>query len=307
MSLNSPNHSSPLTSSSESERSKVIDTMLLVETPEKISFQYQLAGPFRRVLAYILDILFSVVGYSILLVLFAVVLGTLRRIFAGTMIGDLLGAIMELGSGFAAVGFFVVYWFYGALMESWYNGQTLGKMILGYRVLSADGHAIDGVQALLRNFFRLLDLFPMVPIGFGPGIPTCMFGLVASTVSPKFQRIGDLVAGTIVVIDEKKWVPELATFSDPRVGQLAEVLPSDFVPSPSMLKTLAQYVDRRRFLASTTTHEIARQLAPAMIRKFGLPNDTDHDLLLCAMYTRAFLQADESPKMELALSSGVGG
>jgi len=48
-------------------------------------------------------------------------------------------------------------------------------------------------------------------------------------------------------------------------------------------------------------------LAPSMIAKFGLPADTDHDLLLCAMYTKAFLQVEQTPtKAELAVSLGVG-
>ena len=51
----------------------VTDTMLLVETPEKISFQYQLVGPFRRIVAYGLDILFSMVGYTIVVVILSLI------------------------------------------------------------------------------------------------------------------------------------------------------------------------------------------------------------------------------------------
>ena len=273
--------------------------MLLVETPEKIAFQYQLVGPFRRLVAYFLDLLFSVIGYVVLVVILTIILGTLGSYAQGTLLAPLFTALAEISGAVVLIGFFLVYWFYGAIMEARYNGQTLGKMITKFRVLSHDGHAIDVVQALLRNFFRLLDLFPFVPfplLSVMAGeevpiyIPTCLFGLVTMTLSGDFRRLGDLVAGTIVVVDERKWVPELASFSDPRVEQLSDELPSDFSPSQSMLKALADYVDRRRYLSPETNRDMAKGLAVKMLKRFRLPADTDYDLLLCAMYYNAFMQ-----------------
>lgn len=277
---------------------KKLDTMQLVETPEKIEFQYQLVGPFRRLIAYFLDLLFSVVGYSILVFSLIMIFGVLAAFIQNTILAPVFDAISSVGSAVIIVGYFVVYWFYGAIMESRYNGQTFGKMIAKYRVLSHDGHAIDVVQALLRNFFRLLDLFPFVPIPlasltgevFPAVIPTGLFGLVAMSVSGDFRRLGDLVAGTIVVVDERKWVAELASFSDPRVEQLADELPSDFTPSQSMMKALAEYVDRRRYLSPETNRDMAKGLAVVMLDRFGFRRDTDYDLLLCAMYYNAFMQ-----------------
>jgi uncharacterized RDD family membrane protein YckC len=279
------------------KNNEALDTMLLVETPEKISFQYQLVGPFRRAGSYILDLLVSVVGYTILVVIFGIAGGIIAAQLQGTIFASIVNAMLELSVAFILIGYFLVYWFYGAMMEHWYNGQTIGKMIMRFRVLSHDGHAIDGVQAMLRNFFRLLDLFPIVAFPlvdvFEFPIPTGICGLVAMSMNSRFQRLGDLVAGTIVVLDERKWVPELATFQDPRVAQLAEELPSDFVPTQSMLRTLADYVDRRRFLSPASANEMARELAPTMLQKFGLPMNTDNDLLLCAMYYNAFTQYKE--------------
>lgn len=284
---------------SANESDAALDTMLLVETPEKISFQYQLVGPFQRAMAYLLDVLISVVGYIIVVFVLAVLGGILATQLQGTIFGSLLSALMEISVALVLIGYFLVYWFYGAVMEHRYNGQTFGKMIMRFRVLSHDGHAIDGVQALLRNFFRLLDLFPIVPFplaelldlpGAPPIFPSAMCGLIAMALSSRFQRLGDLVAGTIVVLDERKWVPELATFEDPRVAMLAADLPSDFSPTQSMLRTLADYVDRRRFLSPASANEMASELAPTMLQKFGLQANTDYDLLLCAMYYNAFMQ-----------------
>ena len=277
----------------------VTDTMLLVETPEKISFQYQLVGPFRRLVAYGLDLLFSLVGYTIVVVLVSIVFAIIATYTQGTIIATVITTIGQIGTAIVLIGYFLVYWFYGALMETWYNGQTLGKMITKHRVLSQNGHAIDAVQALLRNFFRLLDLFPfitfpLVSLSGGDSIPalipTGLFGLVTMALSGRFQRLGDLVAGTIVVVDERKWVPELASFTDPRVEQLADELPSDFSPAQSMMRALADYVDRRRYLSPETNQDMAKGLAVQMLKRFGLPMNTDYDLLLCAMYYNAFMQ-----------------
>ena len=289
----------PITDAMQHVDQPVTDTMLLVETPEKISFQYQLVGPFRRLVAYGLDLLFSLVGYTIVVILFSIVFSIIGAYTQGTIIGSVISAIGQVAVAIVLIGYFLVYWFYGALMETWYNGQTLGKMITKHRVLSQNGHAIDAVQALLRNFFRLLDLFPfitfpLVSLSGGDSIPaiipTGLFGLVTMALSGRFQRLGDLVAGTIVVVDERKWVPELASFTDPRVEQLADELPSDFSPAQSMLRALADYVDRRRYLSPETNQDMAKGLAVQMLERFGLPMNTDYDLLLCAMYYNAFMQ-----------------
>lgn len=297
--MNAELRDSRLSEAAQASSDQVADTMLLVETPEKIAFQYQLVGPFRRVFSYALDLLFSLVGYTVVVILIGIMLGFISAWTQGTVIGSFIDAIAQLGLAIVLIGYFLVYWFYGALMEAFYNGQTLGKMITKHRVLSHDGHAIDGVQALLRNFFRLLDLFPFVPFplmsitmsGEIPSfVPTGLFGLAAMSMNRRFQRLGDLVAGTIVVVDERKWVPELATFSDPRVEKLANELPSDFAPSQSLLRTLADYVDRRRYLSPETNQDMAKGLASKMLVRFNLPTNTDHDLLLCAMYYNAFMQ-----------------
>ena len=170
-------------------------------------------------------------------------------------------------------------------------------MLTRLRVLSTDGSAINGAQATLRNFFRLLDVMPMISLGLLFGvpelkqvmIPTALFGLIAMALNPRYQRIGDFVAGTMVVMEEKQWAHGIVSFHDPRVAQLAELLPADFEVSASLAKTLAEYVDQRRALHPERVAEIASHLGPILLRRFKLPMDTNHDLLLCALYYKAFV------------------
>ncbi len=290
--------------STSKKASSVLDTTMQVTTPENISFHYQLAGPFRRIFAYFLDIVISLGAYAALCTVISimfVLLAILATYIGGT---ELLEALKGILSGLTAIGWFITYWFYGAYMETQYNGQTLGKRITKMRVITIHGHAIDGVQATLRNFFRLLDLMPMVSVGalflieptdtemdqvlYLPLIPTCLFGLIVMTINRRYQRVGDLVASTVVVNEEQNRLPSLTSFADARVPQLAELIPTSFVVPATMAKTIAQYVDQRKFLLPQRASEIASHLAVPLLDKFNIPADTDHDLFVCALYHKTF-------------------
>ena len=168
------------------------------------------------------------------------------------------------------------------------------------RVLTSDGHSIDGVQATLRIFFRLLDIFPVVPFSaifqteepINVGLPSCLFGLVMMTFSKKFQRVGDLVAGTVVVNEDSSRAPGLIVFTDSRVPMLAEMIPASFVATPGMSKAIANYADQRRFLHHQRASEIAGYIAAPLLDQFGLLADTDHDLFLCALYYKTFVATE---------------
>ena len=286
----------------------VLDNQLLVTTPENIAFHYQVAGPFQRVLAFLLDIAISQIAYwsfaAAIMLLFSVVLAPTTA--ASPAMRDLVSTAMGILSGLVLVGAFVVTWFYGAVTEAYFNGQTFGKMLTHLRVLSTDGSAINGTQAALRNFFRLLDAWPPISLGLLLGIemlnaiyiPTFLLGLVLMAVNRKYQRTGDLIAGTMVVCEEKKWTHGLAQFQDPRVPQLAELIPVDFEVSPNMARALADFSDQRRYLSQPRVAEIASHLGIPLNERFGFPKDTCHDLLLCSLYYKTFIseQAEQSAR-----------
>lgn len=276
------------------EKRRELDNLLNVQTPENISFQYRIAGPFRRFFAFVLDLmvlgLLTVVAFLIMIVI-SMITAMGGPGFAGDVAGTIFGILL-------AASFFV-FWFYTAIMETFWNGQTFGKMAMRLRTLSANGEAIDGVQALLRNFFRLIDVSPLISpfvlfgVGFeGPATyPTFMFGMLCMLVSRKYQRVGDLVAKTIVVHEQRSWAHGLEKFEDPRVAQLAELIPHEFYVSSKLAKALAAFVDRRRYLAYERVNEIAGHLARPILDKIGMPSDTNYDLLLCALYYKTYVSS----------------
>src|SRR5262245_24346637 len=117
-----------------------LDTTVWLVTPERIVFRYPLAGPCRRFVAYALDLL---------LILALVFLAA----FAFLTLS--LGSPSGLGPVFVA--YFVLMWGYRGFCEGIFNGQTLGKRLLGIRVVTDRGVPITGAQAVLRTVIGAAD------------------------------------------------------------------------------------------------------------------------------------------------------
>lgn len=268
---------------------EAIDSQFKVVTPENIAFNYQVAGPFRRLLAFLLDLAIRaavIVAFFIMLAIAGV-----GNALAQAGLEDLMVAMMTLAA-------FFFNWFYMAAFEYWWNGTTPGKWLLNLRVTTDEGEPINLFQSAVRNLFRYVDMWPMVPLPFAamreemtaePIVVTFLFALIVPIFNKRFQRIGDLIAGTMVVIEDRSWLMKVAKIEDDRARLLADYIPPNFVAPRSMVKAVATYVERRRYFTTARRREIARHLAEPLLEKFGLPADTSYDLLLCALYYRTFL------------------
>ncbi|HWO12691.1 MAG TPA: RDD family protein, partial [Polyangiaceae bacterium] len=158
-----------------------LDTVADIDTPERMCFSCRLAGPGSRALAYAIDCAVRAAALA------AVATAALGGNFAGW---DLSG----LGTGLALVALFVVEWGYYVACELWLHGQSLGKRALGLRVVSADGLPIGLRESALRNLLRAADFLPSANV----------LGALVMGLDPRFRRLGDLVAGTIVIVEGKE-------------------------------------------------------------------------------------------------------
>lgn len=251
-----------------------LDTRIQIVTPENIAFEYQVAGPFRRLVAYLIDLAIRLVFLLIVAIGVMMVFGALG--FSGTGVGMIL------------LIYFALDWFYGGLFETLWNGQTPGKHLLRLRVLSTTGQPINAWQAILRNVLRAADAMPVV---LTQNLFTFQFGMVAMTMNGRFQRLGDLVCGTMVVIEDPQQLQGVTKMADPHALRLAELLPANVQVSRSMARALATYVQRRGNIQPARRAEIAQHLGEPLREKYNLPPGTSHDLLLCALYYLAFLAA----------------
>jgi uncharacterized RDD family membrane protein YckC len=260
-----------------------IDSAIDIKTAENIAFSYKTAGPFRRGVAFGIDF-----GIRAFVFIAAGIVLSILGIMSG-------GILTGIGGFFFLLLWFATECFYGAIFETMMNGQTPGKWILGVRVVTREGQPISGMQAVLRNLFRWVDMSPPVYIPFGDEIGyvpwniTCLVALITMSIDPRYRRLGDLVGGTMVVVNERNWLIGMAKLDDPRAMKLAAYIPADFEVNRAMGQSLAAYVERRRFFSEARRREIARYLGAPLVRLFGFPSDTSHDLLLCALYYRKFV------------------
>jgi uncharacterized RDD family membrane protein YckC len=252
-----------------------LDTTVRLVTPERIVFRYPLAGPFRRYVAYLIDVVLVFIAITVS----TIVLMTLS-----------MGSMGGFGPVFVA--YFVLMWGYRGICEVVLNGQTLGKRVVGLRVVSDRGVPITPAQAVLRNLVGSLD--GTVPYFLRPDLTSMLllFGLTSMLLTKKFQRLGDLAAGTMVVVEEHRRRHGVVRVNEPEVEALLPWLPLRVAAGPELARALSDYVKRRdRFSkgSSGLREEIAEGLGRPLRRRFGLPEDASSDAVVCAVYHRVFL------------------
>jgi uncharacterized RDD family membrane protein YckC len=251
-----------------------LDTTIQLVTPERIVFRYPLAGPFRRSVAYLFDlglVLIILIALGLVSLLFVVSFGS----------SSVLGPFL--------VAYFALVWGYRGLCEAVFNGQTLGKRILGIRVVSDHGVPITGSQAILRNLVGLLD--GVVPYLSRPDLTSLLLltALASMFLTRRFQRLGDLAAGTMVVVEERRTRAGVRRIQDEAVTRLLPLIPVSVEASADLARALSDYVDRRGRLGVAVCEAMAAPLAQPLRRRYGLPEESSADAVLCAMYHRVFV------------------
>jgi uncharacterized RDD family membrane protein YckC len=154
-----------------------LDTLQAVELAEGVEIRLRMAGPMLRIAAYLIDV-------AIRLAMIAV--AGICMFLAGIVIGpQVVGGVMLLV-------WFLTDWLYPVFFEAGKRGATPGKRVMGLRVVQATGSPITLGQAVVRNFLRFVDGMPFF---------TSIFGLASCLATKRFQRLGDLAAGTVVIYD----------------------------------------------------------------------------------------------------------
>jgi uncharacterized RDD family membrane protein YckC len=153
---------------------------LKIDTPEQIALELPLAGIGSRFLAMVIDTLIQAALFFLIAIIF--IIAGLSSSFYSFSPG-IVGQAIAIFVGFA------IYWGYFAIFETFWKGQTPGKRFAGIRVIKESGRPINAFEAIGRNFMRAVDGMPGI---YGVGLLTMM-------LNRQSRRLGDFVAGTVVV------------------------------------------------------------------------------------------------------------
>ncbi len=211
---------------------------LEVETPEHIVLDYEIAGLGSRALAALIDSLLMFIWGVVVLVLYSVVAASL---------GTWAFALLVVALSFSVWGYFTFF-------EGLRNGQTPGKRQLGIRVIQDSGHSITVGAAAVRNLLRIADFLP----------PPYLIGAIAVAIHPKGKRLGDLVAGTVVVRDQ----PTEVTLEVPATDLTAE--PEGGMPelTDEEFRMVREYAERAPSLPDAVRTRVAERLTERLAPRF---------------------------------------
>ena len=270
-----------------SDHSIDLRDQLSIETPELVGIELPLAGIGSRCVALLVDSL--VQGFSVMFVFFLGILlmSALPRL---SPVKPTAGSSDPAKWALALVILtpFLLQWGYFTLFEAFWNGQTPGKRWLHLRVIQQSGRPIGLFESMGRNLIRIIDMVP----GFYLVGGVCIFA------TRRQQRLGDMVAGTLVVHSvpvETPMLPEgtrtftAAALERPLPPALAKTmdLPADAVARLSRvdLQLLENFLARRLDLPLDVRASLGERLARRMAEKtlLEVAAGTSHETFLEAL------------------------
>ena len=246
---------------------------LEVATPERVVLALPVAGIGYRSIAYLVDVCLLFVFWIVAYFVFTLVVADVLALVEG---------MSGLTKTLAILGWFATQWLFWTVSEVFWNGQTPGKRLLRIRVVREDGGPAGFFESAVRNLCRVIDFLPM---GYAVGLLTML-------VTRQNRRLGDLLAGTLLVREEKF---DLDKYAAPA--------PIDALPVPRALglgplasaetELILGYLSRRASL----TAEARRRLGFKLFERFaaGLPEADRAAAASSLDAAEAFLQRRSQP------------
>ena len=235
------------------------ESHVTIETPEQVTMDLAPAGIGSRFLALALDTVIEVLlGIGIILLLVWLAPGMHAPWLSSTWAGAITLFLL-----------FCIYWGYFAAFEILWHGQTPGKRAAGIRVVKDSGRPITAIEGIGRNLMRAVDaqFFYLI-------------GVISIGLSHQNKRLGDYVAGTIVVHDKRtSEVKPDWSFDQPAATTFAPELSN---VSEQDLILIETFLHRRFDLEPMVRLNTAIRLADVIRRKSGLTRpaeQSDEDFL----------------------------
>jgi uncharacterized RDD family membrane protein YckC len=237
----------------------MLDDELVIETPERVELHYVLASVGNRFLAAAIDHLIQV---GLILVVF---------VLAGAFTDWRLFASMSAwAAALTVLAVFAIYWGYFVVFETLWSGQTPGKRMMRLRVVREDGRPVRFFEVFVRNLLRLaLDFQPL---------PSYAIGVISIIFSARSKRVGDFVAGTVVVKERATEAPSLAEIINISNIEQQRIERAGAPPfnadtrllSESELRAIEVFLKRRFELTEINRLSLAARIAQPIAVKLGI-------------------------------------
>lgn len=240
----------------------MLDDELVIETPERVELHYVLANVGNRFLAAAIDHLIQASAILIVIVI--------AGAFSDWRLFNSMGV---WAAALTVLAIFAIYWGYFVAFETLWSGQTPGKRIMRLRVVREDGRPVRFFEVFVRNLLR-------VAVDFQP-VPSYAIGVVSIIFSARSKRVGDFVAGTVVVKERATEAPlleEIIKVSEIEQHRLnGETLAAFTVDTRQLsepeLRAVQTFLKRRFELTEVNRMALAMRIAQPISMKLGIDAD----------------------------------
>lgn len=233
------------------------------ETPENVTVHYELAGLGTRFTAWVFDAILLTAGYAVLFVFLLVVAALASAAGGGSEAAEPPAAVI-ISVAIVVFGFIPIAYF--AFFEQIMGGQTPGKRAMRLRVVMAEGFSLTFTAVVLRNIFRLADTIPLL--------------WIVPFANGRYQRLGDMVAGTLVVHEQPPRFQELHAHLLQRPeadavfrftpAQLSRLVQADW-------QALERFLDRSSQVPPHATAALEDRMAQALATRMDLATPGDEE------------------------------
>ncbi len=229
-----------------------LEREFFVDGAENVEIGFKLAGLGSRSMAIMIDVVIQTLVSFLLII---------PVIFLVMFVSGDIAPFIVIPA--VVVLMFVVYWGYHIIFELIWRGQTPGKKIMNIRVVKDDGRPVGFPASFLRNVLRIVD---MLPTSYGVGI-------ISAFVNGSEKRLGDLVAGTVVIQVPVPGQPLRFTHLPPEVTHRFDELKLDTgMHRLSLAETalLRQYLQRYMLFEPRSRTKICLETAEYFADKFSV-------------------------------------
>ena len=230
------------------------DDRVRIETPEQVALELPIAGIGSRFLAVAIDTLLQI----------ALAIGTVLALgYGARMLPDAVPRFFTLlGPAAAILVLFCIYWGYFAFFEILWQGRTPGKRIAGIRVIHQTGRPMTSIECIGRNLMRGVDILPGM---YG-------VGLITMLCNKQNRRLGDFVAGTLVVHDKAL---DSVTPTWGEQGSAEALAPELRKLTPDDLVLIETYLNRRYEVDQVVRVTTAQRIVAIVAQKAGMAKPAD--------------------------------